>query len=187
MPQPAVESYLKLVVSRAWSAWRKLPPNARAWIDVEDLIQDGLIFARTKAIPSYRPHRGSFKQYIAVVIDQFFMRTLHSSFTMRQNNCLNVPLLNWSCSLASHDTIEQEIHAVETIKKISRDASPLLRKHLYQWLVLHGNVHTGCRSFICSRSEMLLLARKYNFTRDDMDFLLHNETWRKTVQLSLPD
>jgi len=185
--QPKVESYVKLVAKKALSTWRKLPPNARAWIDLEDLIQDGILFTKFKALPKFRPHRSNIAHYLNMCLDQYYERVLMACFAKMRNACSNVPLEAVDYKLfARQDSIEQEIHAVESLKKIARQASPNLQKYLQRWLVTHNKVHCRGPLFFVAKKELLELSQRYNFDRTDMEFLLRDETWRKTVTLPQP-
>src|SRR6266404_791932 len=186
MAQPQIKDFTRLIAQKAWSTWRKLPPSNRAWMDVEDLIQDGVLFARFVVRPKYRPHRGKFITFLSICLDQYYSRQLAATYSQKRNKCQTIPLENVSYSLGAVDFTEQEIYAVETIKKISSVASPMLRHYLHSWLMprisTRGRGPHG-RRFEIAKSEMQRLARQYNFNRDDFAFLLQDQTWCKTVHL----
>ena len=185
MAQLQMEDYTRLIAQKAWATWRKLPPSSRAWIDIEDLIQDGALFARFVVRPKFRPHRSKFSTFLSICLEQYYSRKLASIFTEKRNKCQTIPIDNVSYSLGCCDSIEQEIYAVETIKKISSVASPILRRYLNMWLTPRSNRGrgNGGRRFQIARSEMRRLSDEYRFTREDFEFLLHDQTWCKTVQL----
>jgi|SRR5882724_9573407 len=184
MAQPDVSGFTRLIAKKAWDTWYKLPPSSRAWMDIEDLIQDGVLFSRFVVRPKYRPHRGKFHTFLSICLDQFYARKLAAVFTEKRNKCQTIPLENVSYSLGAVDTVEQEVNAVETIKKISSVASPILRRYLGLWLMpnMRGRGPQG-RRFNIARSEMRRLADEYSFSRDDFELLLHDQTWCKTVHL----
>ena len=185
LARPKVESYVKLIAKKAWMNWRKLPPASRAWIDPEDLINDGVLFVKSYIIPHYRPHRGPFSTFLIFALDQYYMRVLMTNYTGRRNACQTIAVAEVKHELGALGDLEDEIHAVESLKKIAHVASPILRRYLGRWLVYRGNVHRHGLHFQVARSELLELAKKYNFTYQDFEFLLKNETWRKTVSLPL--
>ena len=186
MVKVEIENYTRLIAQKAWSTWYKLPPSSRAWMDIEDLIQDGALFARYVVRPKYRPHRGKFITFLSICLDQYYSRQLAAIFSQKRNKCQTIPIENVSFSLGAADCTEQEIYAVETIKKISSVASPMLRYYLHSWLVPRDNARgrtSRGRRFEVARSEMQRLAKEYKFTRDDFSFLLQDQTWCKTVHL----
>lgn len=57
----AMEPYRRMVMKLAWRAWRRLPQQTKAWIDIEDVIADGMWWASRFAIKHYRPDwKGKF-------------------------------------------------------------------------------------------------------------------------------
>jgi hypothetical protein len=182
---PKVKNYIGLIAQKAWSAWRKLPPQPRHWIDVEDLIQDGVLYTKAKVIPKYRPHRANFTTFLAMCLEQYYSRMLHEHFTMKRNAMLTVPLDLVAYRLAEQDEFEDEIEAVETLRKLSRAASPGLKHYLKHWLLLKGHIHFRGDRFRDAKKEMQTLCNQYGFSRKDMEFLLYHESWRRGVDLHL--
>jgi hypothetical protein len=183
--RPQVQNYTRLVTQKAWAAWRKLPPQPRRWVDLEDLIQDGLLFAKSNVVPKFRPHRANFTTFLSICLDQFYSRQLAAYFTAKRNKCQLVSVDAVMYRLFENDELEQEVQSVEIIKKLSSVASPTLRHSLKNWLLLKGKIHFHSERFSDAKIEMQALSKRYGFTRQDMEFLLNHETWRRGVDLHL--
>jgi len=70
---PELQSYLPLIAQKAIRTWYKLPPHYRVWVDVEDLIQEGVLFARFHVFPRYKPSRSKFTTYLTAALDNYFL------------------------------------------------------------------------------------------------------------------
>jgi hypothetical protein len=192
--QVKLENYLPLVAKKAWSAWYKLPPQARTWNDPEDLIQDGILYARRKVLPNFNPRRANFLTFITISMENYYKNVLNEFFTQKRHSCTTVPLneryhirYRLGCravSLCQIDETEQEIQAVETLHKVFAEASPLLKKYLERWLVTKAKVHVRGHRFDEARLEVRDLSRRLGFTREDFEFLLYHDTWRKSLPLT---
>src|ERR1017187_3539118 len=67
-----VAGYRRLVAEMAISSWWMYPPKTRAYIDVEDMIQDGIIYARVELAKSYNPNRGKFTTLLYRALPNFY-------------------------------------------------------------------------------------------------------------------
>lgn len=182
MACPRLESYLRLISQKAWQTWYKLPPQHKSWIDVEDLIQDGVLFARFTVFPQYRPHKAKFTTFLTTSLENFYKNLLAECFTKKRNDCRVVPVCSVQYRLTAWDNLEQEVKAVKGLLKVVAEASPVLRRYLNHWLFLQGKMHCKGRHFAVARTELLRLGRECGFGRDDFEYLLRNETWRRGVQ-----
>ena len=178
MSRPRIAEYKRMVMKAAWSAYYKLPLQTRSWIDAEDLIQDGLLFAKYYVVPRYRPHRASFSTFLTRSLDNFYKGMLEHHYTQKRNKCTPVSISSCFCQLHATDPIEEEIHAVQAFQRIATIASPQLRFYLNQFLFTRGKLRPNKQNFAVAVSELRVLARQHSFTRDDLSFLLKNESWR---------
>jgi hypothetical protein len=69
---PSIESYRKLVAMQAWKAWRRLPMQTRIWIDIEDMIEDGMRES-WKLTKTYNPQWASFSTALFHRLHHFFI------------------------------------------------------------------------------------------------------------------
>jgi hypothetical protein len=84
--------------------------------------------------------------------------------------------------LGGWDKAHKEAESVDALVKVICAASPVLRHYLNHWLFVRGDVHCRGPKFTVAKGELLVLAEKYGFGRDDFEFLLQNETWRRALQ-----
>jgi hypothetical protein len=78
----SVEQYRKLVAMQAWEAWRKLPMQTRIWIDVDDMIEDGMKEA-WKLTKTFNPSWASFGTAVYHRIHRYFINEyleFHSAY-----------------------------------------------------------------------------------------------------------
>jgi len=182
MARPRLQDYTKLIVQKAWATWRKLPPQHKNWIDVDDLIQDGLLFARFQALPHYRPHRAKFSLFLGFSLENFYKEKLFKLFTAKRNGCQVVPVGSVSYSLGKCTTTAQELKAIRGLTRIINEASPVLRHYLHHWLFSREKLRCHGKRFEVARDEMRGLAEKCGFDHEDLRYLLYNESWRRELQ-----
>src|SRR6185369_10640974 len=70
--KPQIEDYNKMVMSAAWSAWRKLPLQTRSWIGIDDMIQEGLEWLNLEAVKRWNRKRSSFSTFLYTAIDHYY-------------------------------------------------------------------------------------------------------------------
>lgn len=69
---PQVDSYRKMVMKAAWSAWRKLPLQTRSWLGIDDMVQDGLEWLHLEAGKRWNRERASMSTFVYTAIDHFY-------------------------------------------------------------------------------------------------------------------
>jgi hypothetical protein len=67
-----IESYRKLVAMQAWKAWRRLPMQTRIWIDIEDMIEDGMRES-WKLTKTFNPSWASFTTALFHRLHHFYI------------------------------------------------------------------------------------------------------------------
>ena len=183
MARPNLQDYMKLIAQKAWSTWYKLPPQHRSWIDVEDLIQDGILYARFYVLPRFRPHRAkNFSTILFISLENFYKNKISDLFRGKRNKCQVVPVSSVQYHLGECDTTEQELKAVQGLLNVISVASPLLRGYLHRWLFAHGKVTCRGKKSIIAIDELRGLVGKCGIEREDFSYLLHSENWRKRLQ-----
>src|ERR1035437_7826242 len=112
MQCPELESYLPLIAKKAIQAWHKLPPQYKAWLDIDDLIQEGVLFARFHVFPRYKPCRGKFTTYLYAALDHFYYSIVQDKFYQKRNAREIVPIADVQYKLIERDETEQAVQAV---------------------------------------------------------------------------
>lgn len=174
-----VDEYLRLIAQKARASWYRLPAQHKAWIDLDDLIQDGILFARFYVAPRFRPHRAGFCTFLSTSLENFYKEKVFALYRRKRNDCSTVPLAAVQYCLPSYEQTEDEIAAVESLLKVAQKASPILKKYLKHWLLSQKKVCCNNRRFERVRGELLVLGNLYGFGREEMSFLLHNDSWKK--------
>jgi hypothetical protein len=78
----SVEDYRKLVAMQARKAWCRLPMQTRMWIDIEDMIEDGM-FQAWKLSKTFNPQWASFPTALYHRTHKFFINEyleFHSAY-----------------------------------------------------------------------------------------------------------
>jgi len=93
-----------------------------------------------------------------------------------------VPIESVQYDLTMKDETEQAVHAVESLCHILSEASPVLLDCLHEWLFTREEIRTTGPHFSLARKELLELAGKHRFERDDLQYLLRRENWRRNFE-----
>lgn len=177
MPIMRLQSYLPMIAKAAWQAWRKLPAYQKTWIDVDDLIQDGVIFARYHVLPRFQPERGAkFTTYLSAALQNYYTTRLQDAFRKKRNSGDLLPIEDFQDTLMGSDETEAHVLADEALGKLLSLASPELRKYLYSWLVLQKSTSRSGGRFSSAKKEILGLSKKLGMNGDDFRLLLSQGT-----------
>lgn len=64
---PKLLAVRNLIWSKAWQAWKRLPPSAKIWVDVDDLYQEAVLEVIAKS-EKYNPSAGAWTTYVWTVV-----------------------------------------------------------------------------------------------------------------------
>jgi hypothetical protein len=181
MQCPELESYLPMIAQKAFQTWCKLPSQYKVWLDVDDLIQEGVLFTRFHVFPRYKPSGGKFTTYLYAALDHFYYSIVHDKFYQKRTAEI-VPIADVEHKLIENDETEKALHAVSSLHHILAEASPHLLKCLHQWIFTRDAIVSTGPRFRVARKELLKIATKYRFERDDFAYLLRRETWRRSFE-----
>src|ERR1700688_21232 len=123
---PKLESYLPMIAQKAFQAWRRLPAQYKVWLDVDDLIQEGVLFARYHVWPRYKPLFGKFTTYLYASLERFYYSIVHDKFYQKRTAREIVPIADVERKLIGKDETELAMHAVDSLRCILKEASPQL-------------------------------------------------------------
>ena len=176
-----VEGYKRMVAAHALLAWRYLPPQVRASTDVDDLIQDGLMFARFGLAPKWRPEWGKFTTLLHASLPHFYMNKM--AVNGRPRKAQRIPLGAVSvediwidlCPFLHEQPVDNAMldHVVQAFERIYYESSLDLRESLRRWFLQAGEkVHVRGMRFERNRQEFLKLARRYNVDKTDCQILM---------------
>ena len=192
-----VEGYRRMVAAHALLAWRYLPPQVRATTDVDDLIQDGLMFARFGLAPKWRPEWGKFTTILHTSLPHFYMNKFGAAGgkpVRAQRITLGAVSIEdiWIdlCPYLHEQPVDNAMcdHVVRAFERIYYEGSIPLRESLQRWFLDAGrNAHTvGCR-FERDRQEFLKLARKYKVDKVDCQILMASDRCQQRLLKRLPE
>lgn len=178
------DKYERLVAQKAWRCWRRLPPQTRTWISVEDLMQDGMLLLHHAVKKRYQPSKSSLTTFVWLVLENFY-KTYASYHFMKKRFDGRTCQLDEELGLELPSNFADECHSVELLLKLYASASHPLRMYLEQWFFRIGQRNKRVRikspKFAVAKTEFVALAEELGFTADECRGLLYSETWRKRL------
>jgi hypothetical protein len=183
-----------LIAKKAIESWKKLPPKTRCYIEISDMIQDG-IFVTTKFLAKGRfdPKKGKLTTILWTKLENFYHRcaeTLNANKRFDANDLMIEDML-----LGGHDVSKEE-EAAEDCEHIRRafleaynDASDNLRESMRRWFLQMDatKIHTHSVRFRKDKVEFKQLAAKYGLDRTDCRKLMNCVQIRNDVVSRLPE
>lgn len=189
-PFPVVvrmENYTALLYKLSLNCWKKLPVSHKTWVSVDDLVQDGLLFARTKLMPKYDVRRAGFITILTTSLEQFYSRKLASLYRKKR---MAPDLLVYLDALVINNgefTTPQDLRSKDqdvliqmsmeaAIDVLYKDASPLLRKYMNKWFYSEKDLPRVRNSTVFKRArrEFRILAVKHNINAETFRVALEN-------------
>ncbi len=211
----SAESYRRMVSKLAWNVWRKLPPQTRTWLQVEDLIQDGMEWVVTIGIPKYRRDEASLCTFLYVGIGNYFkteylMKLYHRkryegrTVSLEGLDLVGVDDVKYPLETRIDALVDRKSQVdivrgcwvVPMLVRIFRQATELLRRELRRWFLrtrttrIHSRQRLGRLTnrqvdFSLARYEFLGLASREGLDYDDCDHLLTNPFCQRQLKLEL--
>lgn len=179
-----VENYRRLIIQKARATYFKLPAQHKTWIDLDDLVQDGILFARYHVLPRFRPHRANFCTFLSTSLENYYRNRMWALYMQKRNLCQPVSLstVQYRVGNGGQEDVEQEMRAVQALLRVAGQASPLLKKYLRHWLLVQGRMQKTGSAFTAVRSELLELSESCGLGREEFEFLLTHDSWRRRLQ-----
>jgi len=181
MATVSVSDYLPMIAQRALIAWQKLPPQHKSWISPEDMVQEGVIFAKLSVLPKFKPHRAKFSTFLYTSLENYFKYRMAAYYFQKRNACRTVPL-NEACFVPQRCTKFEWCDTVEAFSTLCAQASPNLRFYLHHWLFSKGHVHCRGPRFSVVCAEFQKLCVRFGLNRDDVAMLLRNGLQERAYQ-----
>lgn len=208
---PEVESCRRMIAGQAIKAWRMLPRQTQSWLSVEDLIQEGLVFAQTHALPRYSKERSptKFSTYLYGLLQNFYATRFvqHHSMQLRcDRNTVSIEgveasyrdrgmefeferVMKIDQTLLPQPEVDllAECRAVDSFIKVYNRASPTLQEHLVRWFLRPQGTkyHTHGRRFIETSKEFRSLSLEHSFDINDCRHLMQSPTCLDSVSRSI--
>lgn len=192
---PIVLANIPLVISRANSAHLRLSKQTRQWIDIEDLVQDGILACICDH--RYNPNRGAkYTTYMYMVLDCVFKNDIidpHRAEKRYDGKTSSIEdlLPGWDRQFSTEEPAllcgaaipaRPEAAAVAYIKKVLpilfREASPALKQKMLEVFSLtkkETKLHTQGKRFDGIKEEFLALSRRFSLGLEEHLIALHND------------
>lgn len=169
--------YLPLVAKKARQQWFRLPPQTRAWVALEDLIQDGMLHLVQHLLPKHNPKKCRLLTFLWWGLDNFYKNKNNFHFQKSRFDGRTVPL---NAAVISAGSDVREVFALSALYKTMEAASPELREKMVCWLMrpTPTKFRRYGEPFTTLRREVLALGPSTGFGYDEMHYLLTNESWK---------
>ncbi len=177
------ENYVGLVTKLAVKYWKALPVSAKIWVDVDDLINDGMLFARFEVMPYYDIATGnSFTTILTIALRQFYGRRIRDLGRQKRNLAeILLPIDENTFITPDHDGYDV-IRSRYSMLKLYDTASPKLQRFIRSWFLNKSSpARIRVSGFTKAKREFLELAPKFKVDINDCRVLLED---RKRKALS---
>lgn len=183
-----------LIAKKAIESWRKLPPKTRSYIDIEDMISDG-VFWTTKFLSKghYDAKKGKLTTVLWIKLDNFYRRCAETLNAAKRfdGNVLLLEDLKAAGIDVSKDEEAPEIceHVRYVFLSTYEDASEGLRESMRRWFLQMDStkVHTHSMRFKKDKSEFRQLAARHGLDVQDCRTLMNCTQIRNEVISRLPE
>lgn len=195
-----VQSFRRMIAQLAWRTWKTMPRQHQIWIDIDDLIEDGMFEAYRIVKSNWQdPSKGA----LSTVIYHVVKNHLHNEYIVRYGNEMRFATLESAgivkkkrkgltpANLVSIDadkigeppqlsTSEETIYSnvltdcfvIPVIGKIYQEASTRLQEEIVTWFLCNKEkIHTKGRRFRIAAKEFRGLAEEYDLTYFDCQHL----------------
>lgn len=169
-----IENYVGYIKNRAFDNWQRLPQSVKNWMELQDFVNEGLIFARFSVMPKFDPtRRVQFATLLYKSVDRYYkLRGIELTRGSRippgvvfrigsGEGEIDVPI--------SHFDLTYAIAGERCLVKVYRMASPLLRKQMVGWFFSKSGtwkVRKKSTTFFKAKKEFKRLAKKVDLTYD---------------------
>lgn len=168
-----LENLRPMVVKLAFQCYRRLPPWAKAQLEPEDLVQEGMMRLKDIQKNYWKPDKGKFTTFGYRCIVQHFCN-ISTAYSARKRAALTEPIENFQ--VCYHMRLESWVSAKLTYHKVLRQASPELRRFLAGFSAGRGKKDEPRprrgRTFRKIQSELLAFRRRYGFSYADMELCM---------------
>ena len=184
-----INDYRAMIAKEAWTVWEMLPPQTRAWVGLDDLIQGGIIFARFRSLETFDPKKGyKFSTWLAWGLKNYYesaildklvkaqgrneygtmsIQGLQERFTQARTPDIDTVLAIANgrplyCSGLASESALEACFASQALCKIYDESSPVLQKEIETWFLLpESRTHVNGEKFDRVVGEFRELATEY--------------------------
>ena len=172
-----MENYRGLVAELAIKYWRRLLPSTKAWVTEDDLLNDGMLFAREEIMPYFDVRKGcSFTTILTISLDHYYIRRVRDLSRLKRTP-VDIPIVR------NHGTVDI-IASRMSMTKLYEEASPHLQHYIQIWFLSKQGperIRPTSIPFRKAKKEFLKLAPKFSVDVEVCRILLEA---RKTRSLS---
>jgi hypothetical protein len=183
-----------LIAKKAIESWRKLPPKTRCYIEIEDMIQDGLfVTSKFLAKGKFDPKKGKLTTILWPKLENFYRRcaeTLNANKRFDANDTMIEDMLLVGKDISNpEEEAETREHIRRAFLEAYFEASENVRESMRRWFLQIDatKVHVHSVRFRRDKVEFKKLADKHGLNKDDCRKLMNCVQIRNEVVSRLPE
>lgn len=183
-----------LIAKKAIESWKKLPPKTRCYIEIEDMISDGIYWTvKFLAKGHFDPNKGKLTTILWPKLENFYHRcaeqlNAHKRFDGYDSYLEDLRANGFDVANIEEDSELRE-HVRNGFLKVYTDASEGLRESIRRWFLQTENtkIHVASVRFRKDKAEFKKLAAKYSLDIQDCRAIMHSTRIRNEVISRLPE
>lgn len=173
--------YLSLVAKKAREEWFRLPPQTRAYVALEDMIQEGLLHVVSELVPRYKKKKACLTTWLWWGLENFYKNRNYYYFAKKRFDGKTAPLTEVWLTVWDEDNTIDELTALSALRRALYLASQPLREEVVRWLLTPKatKFHIHGRRFRARKKEFLQVSKVSGFGYKEMHFLMTTESWKR--------
>lgn len=187
-----VNQYKGLIAKKAIESWYKLPPKTRAYIDVEDLIQEGMI-AIFFLIKRYdKSRKVKFSTLLHITLENGYKRKAEKLNAIKRfdgnvSSVEDMQLNGFEPSM--EESFDIHAHVVRVFLNVYAEASDELKSSMRRWFLQYNatKVHVSSMRFQKDKKEFLRLAKKHGMDESDCRIVMCSAKCQAEIDKRLPE
>ena len=189
-----INSVKGLIAKKAIESWRKLPPKTRCYIELEDMISEGVMKVyQLLSQGKYNPKKGKLTTLVYIRLENYYRRCAELLNTQKRFDGYDSYLEDLRSNGFDVQSMEEESETREHVRNVFLDvytnASDGLRESLRRWFLQTEvtKIHTSGSRFLKAKSEFKTLATRYNLDVQDCRAIMYSVQIRNEIVSRLPE
>jgi len=189
-----IASVKGLIAKKAIESWRKLPPKTRSYIEINDMIQDGVFWTvKFLAKGHYNPKKGKLTTILWPKLENYYRRCAEILNTQKRFDGLDSYLEDLKANGFDISIIEESGETREHVRRVFMDvyinASEGLRESMRKWFLQTEvtKIHTSSVRFHKDKKEFKVLASRFKLDLQDCRAIIYSTQVRNDIVSRLPE
>jgi hypothetical protein len=192
--ESAINEVKGLIAKKAIESWRKLPPKTRAYIEINDMIEDGVYWTvKFLAKGHFNPKKGKLTTILWAKLDNYYHRCAELLNAQKRFDGFDSYLEDLKANGFDISIIEESGETREHVRRVFLnvyiDASENLRESMRKWFLQTEStkIHTTSSKFYKDKKEFKILANKYHLDLQDCRAIMYSTQIKNEIIGRLPE